>query len=250
MKALKLFLSVCLIISMLSLIIGAAEFVPSVERPQNRDIIEWTSENDNPSRTLILVPHDLRHRINFLDMYNHSLNAEASDVAEQQIRNELDAAVVDLENSYVHHLIDGFDAYWDKITGGAPVENCFVYDIFDIALLCGEEQKMITDEKVTFSFAIEGITKDDVFVLIHKPTDSEHWIIEEHTIDENNVITVSVDSLSPFAIIKDSGKAPSSDVQSPQTGVSETGVVAAAISMIVFAAGAVVVGKKLKNTAA
>lgn len=247
MKALKLFLSVCLIISMLSLIVGAAEFVPSVERPQNRNIIDWTSENDNPSRALILVPYDLRHQINFLDLFNHRLNAEASDITEQQIRNELDAAVVDLENAFIHHLIDGFDAYWEKITGGAPVENHFVYDIFNIALLCGEDQTMITDEEVTFSFTIDGITKDDVFVLIHKPTDSEHWIIEEHTIDDNNVITVSVDRLSPFAVVKDSGKAPSTDKDSPQTGVSENGVAAAAVCAMIFAAGAVVAGKKLRK---
>lgn len=250
MKALKLFVSICLMFSMFTLMVGAAEFVPSAERLQNRNIIDWTSENDSPNRALILVPHDLRNQINFLDGYNHRLSADASDVAEQQIREALDAAVLDLENELVHHLIDGFDAYWDKVTGGAPIENYVVYDIFDIALLCGDKQMMITDEKITFSFTIDGITKDDSFVIIHKPTGAEHWIIEEHQIDENNVITLKVDSLSPFAMIKDSGKAPSSDVQSPQTGVTETGAAAVAISVVLFAAGAVIVGKKLKRTAA
>ena len=47
----------------------------------------------------------------------------------------------------------------------------------------------------------------------------------------------------------DVADAPSSDVQSPQTGVSETGVAAVAVSVMVFAAGAVVSGKKLKNAA-
>ena len=43
---------------------------------------------------------------------------------------------------------------------------------------------------------------------------------------------------------------PATDVQSPQTGVSETGVAAAAVSTVIFAAGAVVLGKKLKENVA
>ena len=50
----------------------------------------------------------------------------------------------------------------------------------------------------------------------------------------------------------DSGNidAPTTDVQSPQTGVSEAGVAAAAVSVVIFSAGAVVLGKKLKENVA
>ena len=48
----------------------------------------------------------------------------------------------------------------------------------------------------------------------------------------------------------DDVETPSTDVQSPQTGVSETGVAAAAVSAVIFTAGTVVLGKKLKKTVA
>ena len=83
---------------------------------------------------------------------------------------------------------------------------------------------------------------------MHKPTDSDEWIVEDYKIDENGVITMTVDKLSPFAIVKDSGKAPTTDVQSPQTGVSDTGLILTAVATVILAAGAVVFGKKLRKT--
>lgn len=248
MKTLKLFTALTLIATLLVFSVNAAEFVPSNERPENREIIDWSSDNDEADRILILVPHDLRHHVDILSLYDHDLDEEAAQAINDKIEQVLNDAVDDLENELVHHLIDGFDAHWDEITGGAPIENHVVYDIFDVSWICHDEEDLITDERISFSLKIDGITKDDKFVIIHKPTNSEHWIIEEHEIDDNNVITIHADSLSPFAIIKDSGKAPSSDVQSPQTGVTENGVAAAAVCAMVFVAGAVVAGKKLRKS--
>lgn len=246
MKALKVLIALTLIASLLTAVVGASEFVPSKERPQKYEIIEVIP--DIATRKLVIIQYHLRHQEELIDQEYHDLEDEAHEEITEQIRASLIEAVDDLENELVHHLVDGFDKKWDEITGGAPLENHIVYDIFEAAWICSEEQMMITDEKVSFSFKVDGITKDDPFIIIHKPTGSEHWIIEEHEIDENGVITVHADSLSPFAIIKDSKKAPTSDVQSPQTGVKETGIVIAAASVIVLAAGAVVLGKKLRKT--
>ncbi len=248
MKALKLFLVISLIASMLSVAVGATEFVPSAERPQNYEVVEVQSESDNSTRKLVIIPFHMMHHDELIDQDHHELHDEAHDEITEQIRESLKAAVADLEDELVHHLVNGFDEVWAKITGGAPLENHIVYDIFEAAWICSEEQAMIGDEKISFSFKVDGITKDDKIIIIHKPTDSEHWIIEEHEIDENGVITVHADKLSPFAIIKDSGKAPTTDVQSPQTGVSDTGLIVTAVSAVILAAGAVVIGKKLRKT--
>lgn len=248
MKALKVFIAITLIASMLSLVVGAAEFVPSAERPQNYEVVEVQSEGNKDTRKLVIIPFHMMHNDELIDQDYHELHDEAYDEITEQIRESLKKAVADLEDNLVHHLVPGFDKIWEEVTGGAPLENHIVYDIFEVAWICSDEQAMITDEKISFSFKVDGITKDDKIIIVHKPTDSEQWIIEEHEIDENGVITVHADKLSPFAIIKDSGKAPTTDVQSPQTGVSDTGLIVIAVSAVILAAGAVVIGKKLRKT--
>ena len=130
----------------------------------------------------------------------------------------------ELKDNLIHHLVPGFDEAWEKVTGGAPLDNALVHEIFEIVLICSQDQEFKTDEKLTVSFTVEGIGPDDAFVIVHKPTGSDEWIVEEHEIDENGVITIHPDKLSPFAIIKDSGAAPVIDPDapdSPQTGVEE-----------------------------
>ena len=53
---------------------------------------------------------------------------------------------------------------------------------------------------------------------------------------------------SVFAIVTDSGKAPTSDVTSPQTGVKESGMAITLLAVALLAAGAVHFSKKLSKS--
>ena len=249
MKALKVFIAFTLIISMLVVPALAAEFVPSVEYKDGPELVEYKLEEvDTPCRTIVVVPYSDIHLDDIIDEDKMDVEYEASEKIEETIRESLKNALEELKDNLIHHLVRGFDEIWEKVTGGAPLENAIVSDIFEIALVCGEADALKTDEKVTVSFTFEGIGPDDKFVVVHKPTGSDEWIVEDHTIDENGVITMTVDKLSPFAIVKDSGKAPSSDVDSPQTGVEALSMTLA-IGTVLLAGAAVVLVKKLRANA-
>jgi len=249
MKAIKVFIVLTLVASMLAMPVLAAEFVPSVEVKDGPSLISFVLEEINtPCRTVKVIPYGHIHLEDIIDEEQLELEYEASELIEETIRESLQKALEELKDRLIHHLVSGFDEIWKEMTGGAPLENAVVTDIFEIVLICSESDTLKTEEKVTVSFTADGIGPDDKFVIIHKPTGSDEWIVEEHTIDENGVITMTVDKLSPFAIVKDSGKAPEATTQSPQTGVTEHGMVAAAISAVILAAGAVVIGKKLRKT--
>lgn len=249
MKAFKVFIALTLIASMLALPSLAAEFTPSAERKDGPELIEYKLEEiDTPCRTVLVIPYGHIHLDDIIDEEHLDLEYAASEAIEETIRESLKSALEELKDNLIHHLVRGFDEAWAKITGGAPVENAVVSDLFEIVLVCSEADALKTDEKITVSFTVDGIGPDDKFIIVHKPTDSDEWIVEDYKIDENGVITMTVDKLSPFAIVKDSGKAPTTDVQSPQTGVSDTGLIVTAVSAVILAAGAVVIGKKLRKT--
>jgi len=249
MKAFKVFIALTLIVSMLVLPALAAEFVPSIEQKDSPNLISFILEEiDTPCRTVLLIPYGNIRLDDIIDEDALDIQYEISEEMEADIRESLENAFKELKNNPVNGLVTNFATAWEKATGGAPAENAIVHDLFEIVLICTEADEFITDESITVSFTADGIGPDDKFIIVHKPTDSDEWIVEDHTIDENGVITMTVDKLSPFAIVKDSGKAPISDVESPQTGVWETEMVTAAISAVILAAGAVVIGKKLRKT--
>jgi hypothetical protein len=113
-------------------------------------------------------------------------------------------------------------------------------------LICGIDDILTTDSKITIEFTVKGIDADDDFIIIHKPTGSDKWVVEEYTIDEDGVITMTVDKLSPFAIVADSGKKPSTDIDSPQTGVADYTVYTVFASILLIGLGIVCIRKSGK----
>lgn len=245
MKALKVFIAFTLIVSMLAMPTLAAEFTPSAERKDGPKLVEYKLEEvDTPCRTVLVIPYGHIHLDDILDEEHLDLEYAASEAIEETIRKSLKSALEELKDNLIHHLVRGFDEAWAKITGGAPVENAVISDLFEIVLVCSEADALITDEKITVSFTVDGIGPDDKFIIVHNPTDSDEWIVEDYKIDENGVITMTVDKLSPFAIVKDSRKSSASDIPSPPTGVSYTGWIVTAIAALILAAGAAIIGKK------
>jgi len=225
MKAIKLFTAVILAACMLVMSVFAAEFVPSIEQKDGVELVSYVLEEiDTPCRTVYIIPYGHTHLERFIFHEEFQIEEKVALEMEEAIRESLKAAMEELKDNLIHHLVPGFDEAWEKVTGGAPLDNAIVHEIFEIVLICSQDQEFKTDEKLTVSFTVEGIGPDDAFVIVHKPTGSDEWIVEEHEIDENGVITIHPDKLSPFAIIKDSGAAPVIDPDapdSPQTGVEE-----------------------------
>jgi len=222
MKSFKVLLSAILIFAMLVMPSLATDVVPSIERKDSVVLVDYTLEEiDTPCRTVLIIPYGKIHFDEFINANHLQIQESSADEIEDEIRLSLQEALAELKNALIHHLVRGFEDVWEKTTGGAPVENAIVDELFEVVLICSEKEDMMTDEKISVSFTVDGIDADDLFVVVHKPTGSDEWIVEEHEIDENGVITIHPDKLSPFAIIKDSGAAPVATVTSPQTGVTE-----------------------------
>ena len=243
MKVFKVLMAVALVASMLVMPTLAANFVPSVEVEDKTYLIRYTlDEVDTPCRTVLLIPYDHLHLEDLIDEEALEIEYAISEEMEQDIRDSLTAAKAELEDSILHHLIPDFDKEWEEMTGGAPLENATVYDLFEIVLICSEADAFMTNEKITVYFKVDGIGPEDQFLIAHKPTDSEEWILEDYEIDERGVIKMTVDKLSPFAIITDNGEGPadSGDApDSPKTGVQAGTYLLPMIGCAVIALGAV-----------
>lgn len=251
MKAIKVVTAISLIISMLAMPVLAAEFVPSIELKDGPQIVDVVLEYDTPCRTLHIIPYKHIHLDDIIDEEELDIVYEISEEMEEEIRVSQRNAMEELKNNPIDELVTGFREAWAEVTGGAPLENAVVHDLFEMVLICSEDDAFKYDEKVTVSFTVDGIGADDLFVIVYKPTGSDEWIVGEYEIDENGVITMTIDKLCPFAIIKDSGEAPaiSSDApQSPQTGVYEAWTAAAFVGVAALSCVAVVLSKKLRKT--
>ena len=249
MKAIKVLIAFTLLVSVLTVPTLATDFTPSREREESPELIEYKLEEiDTPCRKVYVIPYGRIHLEDIFDGEHLGISEAASNAIDATVRESLEDAMKELKDRLIHHLVRDFDDAWTQITEGAPVENAIVSDIFEIILICSEAEALKTDEKITVSFTVDGIGPDDKFLIVHKPTDSDEWIMEDYTIDENGVITMTVDKLSPFAIVKDCGAAPTPGKDSPQTGVTERSYTIEAISAVLLIAGAVVIGKKFKKS--
>lgn len=250
MKTFKLFTVALLVLSMLATAVGAVEFVPSAEREAPVVLVDSVKEEiDTPCRTVVVIPYEVIHLDEIDDIKKLGLSEDGTEKVSDEIRESLTAALQQLRDNSLETLVADFGAAWKAVTGGAPIENAVVSDLFEVALVCAEAEELKTDETITVIVKAYNIDADDKFLVIHQPASTGEWIVEEYTVNEDGNIVMTLDELSPFAIIKDSEKEPSTDKDSPQTGVTETTAGAAAMAVI-LAAGAVLCAKKLKKTTA
>lgn len=160
----------------------------------------------------------------------------------------------ELKAKTLEELVPGFAEYWKKATGGAPVENGAISDIFDVRFVDSLTGELIEGRYASFKIRVEYLNSDDLFVLIHKPTGSDVWNYEEYVVSDGNVLFVTVESLSPFAIVKDTGAAPAVDPDapdSPQTGVESISFVLPLACFTVSALTALyMITRKNRRTAA
>ncbi len=249
MKAIKVFAALTLVAAMLAMPVFAAETVPSIEY---KDGVQYVSADFGEDHAhcckLLIVPIFHVNLDEIIDEIEYNIDDDISEEMEGMIRTSLKNALQELKSNSLEDIVDGFADAWVSLTGGAPLENAIVTDLFEVVRICSEEGVFQTEGSVAFSFKVDGIKAGDTFMIIHKPTGYDKWVVEEYTVDESGVITMTVDKLSPFAIVKDSGKAPVATVTSPQTGVTEFTAVATVLGMAALAVGGVVVGKKFRKT--
>lgn len=131
------------------------------------------------------------------------------------------------------------------------VEDLVVRDLFDVSVVQDDKIVAIPNGK-TITFSIQTNLSDDVVHFVLHNTVNDEWeVLEEAKAMENGVITVVVDSLSPFAIVVDG--AANLDVDpagpsSPQTGVSVSPVyVVGAVALLCAAAFLFNKGSKRAN---
>lgn len=256
MKLIRIITAMVLTITLLVVSVGADEFVASVGL---KDSPRFYVQMDENGREYVGEIYD--ENGNFVSyMYLDELiitpyfytEMEQYDIPEE-VEKVLIAAWEELSVAGWTDLVAGFAEAWQAVTGGAPVSNAVIAEIFDVRYRSGLTGELYEGRRAVFFIEVDGITSEDLFVIGHKPSTTGQWGIEEYTIDGNNVIGISVNALSPFFIAVDNGEAPavSGDApSSPQTGVYETGIGAAVIAAGILGVCAVFFGRKSRKVSA
>ncbi len=265
----KKFLASILLGALLALPTVAVEYVPSPEKfdeievmvePETEEVGEHYATIYNADGTVhsyIFVNGEAELVIYFLDnevnengermftIFSDGVMYEDRAVPEGIYEEILAAEKELLENDLVD-IVEDFAEGWTERTGGAPVDHAKLAKVFDIRVIDAINDLLVDGRTLEISFKFRAIEEETRFAIIHKPEEAEKWIFENHTIDEDDVITLTVEKLSPFAILIDSGTGPTIDddtPDSPQTGVAalSVGIAAGTVALL---GGAVVFGKK------
>ncbi len=163
MKNIRLLTLICAALYLFTFVVGAVDFTPSVERKDAPEIVGETV-NVDPEDKLIVTPF--------------SKFVEAAHEIHEEIKTIFEEVEEELKENTYEELIPEFEEVWEEVTGGAPVEHAVVSDIFDVRLestISKDEPKK--DKEVTFSVKIQGLTKDDKFILIGRPDGAKDWIV-------------------------------------------------------------------------
>lgn len=248
MKLIRIITAIALVVSSLVLTVGAAEATPSVELGEGIQLIETTDEDGNRVVATINDENgDLVRKVLWGELivtpissaYNDSIELDA-DIEKTLLDTE-----AELDAKPLSEFLAAFEAEWKAATEGAPLENSVVAEIFDARLVGDVATYLEGANTITFSLKLDSITAEDAYLLLHKYSAWENIKCE---MSDDGVITITVDSLSPFAVITDTEKAPVVEPDapdSPQTGVAEYSVLAA-IGAVLFTALAVVFAKKAR----
>ncbi len=225
LRALSLMMVVAMVLSLS--IIAAPITVPSV---QKSDIEFSSTETDKFGAPVVAYIYDENQNV-----------VGTISTADMIVAPAAAEAVASLKNTDVETLIPDFANVWSEVSEGAPVENATVAAVFDISL----GASLAAGTSVTFTVKNPGIASDVAVMVIHN-YEGDKWEVvpSERTADGD--IKITTNSFSPFAIIVDNNAAPSTDVTSPKTGVSNNGL-AVAGCVAVLACAAVVCFGKAKN---
>lgn len=218
MKTLRIFASVIAAAIILGLAVCAApiDFVLSIEQyGVTLEISEILEDGSSVVAQILDATGTVIDKVTEGELIVTVLNQDV--IQNEVIYENLTNAKEQLRSNSIETLLPDFASIWSDVTGGAPVENAVVSHIFDVYTT----YEIADDQTITFILANPGISLDTSIVVLHN-YEANLWEAADFTRDEAGNIIVTVDSLSPFAIIVDNGAAPSTGTDaphSPQTGV-------------------------------
>lgn len=247
MKKLRIFSALLLVACVLMIPVSAAlEFVPSIEQ-KNGLFLSPLGTDTNGDDILGTVKTADGKTINLTAKQVGLTNLSEADDADEEIENGLNQAYEQLKLSDIETMLPGFAAKWAEITGGAPVANAVVAHLFDISSTTGIE----SGSTVTFELDGHDLIHGAYIVIIHN-YDGDKWEIVPGTWTMDGTIRFTVNSLSPFALLVDSGKAPvtgSGSPSSPNTAEMDLTVLTAVICLAAVAFSGVYAVKLSKKSA-
>ncbi len=243
-KTFRVLSALLIAVSLFALSAQAAVFSPSIERNPGPVLV------DEDSSVLLVTP--LWH------LYREEIDLHID------IENSLKTAEEQMKKDTWLDEIPGFAEAWKKATYGAPVDHAVITDVFDVRYCTELSQPKLRfrsalpsvstaeGQDLTFKIMIQGLTADDVFLLVGKTSEAEGWKIVDYVMRSDDVIIIESKTMSAFAILRDTGAEPAvtpGAPDSPHTGVSPY-LFPAIIGAVLFSAGAVLCVIKLRRRTA
>ena len=124
MKTIRIFAFLLVAVMLFTVSAMATQLVPSIEAKNDPKLegYEIPDGHEDHGEELIITPLD-----HFFDD-----DIELHDDIEESLKE----AYEDLKDELLHHLVENFDEHWDRITGGAPIEQAIVTHLFDVRFRC------------------------------------------------------------------------------------------------------------------
>lgn len=238
MKTAKI-LTALVLAGMMAISTAAVDFVPSREYYEPGTVVGKDPETGDDY--VGKVTDGSNKVVEYLDEEDIIINFDKED-------EDIKEGEENLTNNDIKDIVDNFEEEWKEATGGAPTENTGITNIFEVTVPEGTVEE---GGKVEIQITVDQITKDDNIVIIRK--DDDKWVVVEHTIDDNGVITVVIDDPngnSVFAIITDTTLDPTPGQDSPQTGVEAYSVAVIACAAVLCGVAYIVIRKASKNRTA
>lgn len=230
----------------------AVAFTPSVEQKDAPQIVPITDSEghkadaviteedgtetvvgEDPSLQIVITPYSKKDEAIVADITGYL------DGAEYQIANAEN--VSELTDSMVSTLEEAKRLATDPLLKELTIDDLIVRDLFDVSLVRDKQfiEPLKDGQTITFSVQTDLKPGDLFFVLLN--CSGEEWkVVKNIQIDENGVLTITVDSLCAIAILVDSmtlKPVAQNGPTSPQTG--EISNNALWIGAVVFGAAAI-----------
>lgn len=213
MKKLLSVIIVPMLAFLISIPAAAASFVPSVEQKQapaivedisgNAAIITDSDGNTTPVSVGAVVVTPLSQAVQAQDSYMAETIKKAYGLLEKA------ASLQSVCNNFIDIL--------SKINTGFSEEDMAVRDVFDISLY-GDAKKLLGDGSTIQITLATSLKQDIPRVVLHYTSDSWNALDPENvTANADGSTTITVDSLSPFAIVVPADAVNGEVTASPQT---------------------------------
>ena len=239
MKKIRVIAAVVLALCLFSIAAVAAPFTPSAEDKKGPTVV-----GDDTVAEIFDNEDKLIHKVPKPELIITPI-ADKDKAPDEDIKNDLEEASKELKDKELTTLVPNFDKEWKDATGGAPINNAVISDIFDVRVIGGSQEKFAEGGTIAFTLNVQGLDAKDKFVIIRKGATG--WEVVDYTMTNGNIY-IKTDELGVFAIVRDSGAVvidPDAP-DSPQTGLADY-TLPVMLGVALLGACAVVFGKKAFN---